>query len=211
MLEQFTEIDNLHQDIFHCEKCSLADSRCFVTVKRGSNESKIFVVGETPREQEDISGIPFVGDSGGLLEKIFYSVGIVSKEVYLTNIVKCRPPENRKPSNEEIKACKPWLFQQLELVKPSILVLMGNTAYTGLVGNSWTNLENGTKETFGITKHRGKWFKSEWCDRTICTFHPTYLLYNWKLEEGSPKHLAWKDWMSIKKVYEDFCIEQEQL
>lgn len=192
-------LDLLHKNIFECEKCGLCESRLNVVVKRGDNSSPLMVVGETPGEKEDNSGIPFIGDSGALLERIFQSVGIESKNTYITNIVKCSPPDNRKPTNEEIKACKPWLLEQIKLVKPQILVLLGATAYTGLIGNKWHD-----KTPFGITKHRGQWFESDYCQNTIATFHPNYCLHNWKLDEGSPKYLVWKDWISIAEKLHDF-------
>lgn len=187
-------LDELHQQIFNCEECALSKERCTVVVKRGSNTSPLMIIGEAPGEQEDLSGIPFIGDSGALLERIFQGVGIDSKNVYITNIVKCRPPNNRKPSSEEIKACKPWLLDQIAKVNPYVLVLLGATAYTGLIGNKWVD-----KTPFGITKHRGQWFESDYCQNTIATFHPSYCLHNWKLDEGSPKYLVWKDWVSISE------------
>ena len=194
-----TSLDKLHSDIFECTLCKLELTRNLVCVKRGDNDSKLFVIGEAPGKAEDDSGIPFVGDSGALLEKMWRSVGIESKKAYVTNIVKCHPPENRKPENDEIKACKPWLINQLTLIKPKVLVLLGATSYTGLIGSKWQDPITEEKSSFGITKHRGIWFKSEWCDLTICTFHPSYLLHNYKLEEGSPKYLVWQDWMKIKE------------
>lgn len=192
-------LDLLHENIFNCTKCHLAENRCFVTVKRGNNDSPILIVGEAPGEQEDTSGIPFIGDSGAILERILLSVGIDSKDVYVTNLVKCRPPDNRKPTSAEINACKHWLVGQILTIKPKILVLLGASAYQGLLGNKWYFDEIEKAVSFGITKHRGIWFESRYCKNTICSFHPAYLLYNYKLDEGSPKYLAWKDWISIKE------------
>ena len=197
ILRDRTKIDLLHKQIFECEKCNLSKTRNLVCVKRGSNSSKIIIVGEAPGQNEDETGIPFIGDSGILLERILLSVKLDSKDIYITNIVKCRPSGNRKPTNEEVKTCKPWLLEQLETIKPQILVLLGATAYTGLFGTRWVD-----KANFGITKHRGVWFESLCCPNTICSFHPSYLLHNWKLEEGSPKYLVWQDFIKIKDKYD---------
>lgn len=187
-------MDELHIKIAFCNKCNLCSHKKGYknTVRRGTDEAPILIIGEAPGQQEEHSGIPFVGESGAMLQNILESVQI-QNEVYITNIVKCRPPDNRKPESEEIKACVEWTHLQIKQLKPKILVLAGKTAYTGLIGNKWVD-----GSAYGITKHRGIWFKYQEID-TISVFHPSYLLRNPKLDMGSPKYLTWKDFISIKE------------
>jgi DNA polymerase len=145
------------------------------------------MIGEAPGQTEDETGLPFVGKSGELLEKILASVKLsTEKDVYICNINKCRPPGNRTPTPEEMEACKPYLLEQIRLVNPAIILLTGATAVKGLL-----------KEKRGITKIRGQWF--EW-EGKLCMpiFHPAYLLRNPSREKGSPKWLMWQDIQAVK-------------
>jgi DNA polymerase len=150
------------------------------------------VVGEAPGQNEDETGLPFVGRAGQLLEKILQSVKInTEKDVYICNVNKCRPPNNRVPTNEEIEACKPYLLEQIRLVNPKIILLTGATAVKGLIGDKR-----------GITKIRGTWM--EWEGR-LCMpiFHPSYLLRNPSREVGSPKWLMWQDIQAVRAKYDE--------
>jgi uracil-DNA glycosylase len=169
-----------------CQRCVLGSTRINPVVGRGAIQAPVMIVGEGPGQNEDEQGLPFVGKSGQLLEKILASVNFsTEREIYICNVVRCRPPDNRVPSPDEIAACKPYLLEQIRLVDPQVILLTGATALKALTGR---------KE--GITKIRGEWI--EWEGR-LCMpiFHPAYLLRNQSKEEGSPKWLMWQD---IKKV-----------
>ena len=141
----------LASDCQACRRCSLGASRLNVVVSRGNPRARLMVIGEGPGAQEDELGQPFVGRSGQLLDLMLESVGIHSnRDAYVCNIVKCRPPENRKPTALEMAACRPWLDQQIALVDPQVILLAGATAVEGLLGIKG-----------GITKLRGQWLHLE--------------------------------------------------
>jgi DNA polymerase len=154
------------------------------------------MIGEAPGQTEDETGLPFVGKSGELLEKILASVKLsTEKDVYICNVNKCRPPGNRTPTPEEMEACKPYLLEQIRLVNPAIILLTGATAVKGLL-----------KEKRGITKIRGQWF--EW-EGKLCMpiFHPAYLLRNPSREKGSPKWLMWQDVQTVSAKLEELGLK----
>jgi DNA polymerase len=171
-----------------CRRCSLGASRLNVVVSRGNPEARLMVIGEGPGAQEDEQGQPFVGRSGQLLDRMLESVGIDSnRDAYVCNIVKCRPPENRKPTALEMAACRPWLEQQIQLVDPAVILLAGATAVEGLLGIKG-----------GISKLRGQW--RQWDGRWLMPiFHPSYLLRNASRERGSPKWLTWHDLQDVQR------------
>jgi DNA polymerase len=151
------------------------------------------VIGEGPGAQEDEQGKPFVGRSGQLLDRMLESVGIDSnRDAYVCNIVKCRPPDNRKPTALEMAACRPWLDQQIQLVDPAVILLAGSTAVEGLLGIKG-----------GITKLRGQWRRGEGSSLEgrwlMPIFHPSYLLRNASKERGSPKWLTWHDLQDVQR------------
>jgi DNA polymerase len=176
-----------------CRRCGLGASRLNVVVSRGNPKAPLMVLGEGPGAQEDEQGKPFVGRSGQLLDRMLESVGIDSnRDAYVCNIVKCRPPENRKPTALEMAACKPWLDQQIQLVNPAVILLAGATAVEGLLGIKG-----------GISKLRGQWRRGEggslegrWL---MPIFHPSYLLRNASKERGSPKWLTWHDLQDVQR------------
>ena len=171
-----------------CRRCGLGEGRANVVVSRGNPKARLMVIGEGPGAQEDAEGLPFVGRSGQLLDQMLASVGIdTNQDAYVCNIVKCRPPENRKPTALEMAACRPWLDQQIALVDPAVILLAGATAMEGLLGIKG-----------GITKLRGQW--RQWDDRWLMPiFHPSYLLRNASRERGSPKWLTWQDLQDVKR------------
>jgi uracil-DNA glycosylase family 4 len=130
-----------------CDRCALANGRTQVVFGVGNPHAKLMFVGEGPGEQEDIQGIPFVGRAGQLLTRLIEGIGLTRDDVYIANVVKCRPPGNRDPLPDEIAACSPWLDRQLKLIQPRVLVTLGNFA---------TKLLLETKD--GITKLRGREF-----------------------------------------------------
>ena len=176
-----------------CRCCSLGLGRTRVVVSRGNPSARLMVIGEGPGAQEDASGLPFVGRAGQLLDQMLESVGIDSnRDAYVCNVVKCRPPDNRKPTAEEMAACRPWLERQIALVNPAVILLAGATAMEGVLGVKG-----------GITKLRGQWrqgsadgLEGRWL---MPIFHPSYLLRNPSRERGSPKWLTWQDLQDVRR------------
>jgi len=186
----YENLDALKAEAIACQKCNLAQTRINVVVERGDRSAMIMIIGEAPGESEDETGLPFVGRSGQLLDKILTSVQFdVDRDVYICNINKCRPPQNRVPTEEEVAACKPYLLEQIRLVNPPIILLTGATAVKAITGDKR-----------GITKIRGQW--SQWEGRWVMPiFHPAYLLRNASREEGSPKWHMWQDIKAVKEKY----------
>lgn len=178
----YDSIVPLAQHCNACHRCDLGATRTHAVVGRGNPQAPIMIIGEGPGQNEDETGLPFVGKAGQLLEKILESVKLdTEQDVYICNVVKCRPPSNRVPTPDEIAACKPYLLEQIRLVDPKIILLTGATAVKGVTGDKR-----------GITKIRGTWM--EWEGR-LCMpiLHPAYLLRNPSRERGSPKWLMWQD------------------
>jgi DNA polymerase len=165
-----------------------------VVIGRGNPHAKLLVIGEAPGVEEDKAGLPFVGKSGQLFKKILTSIDLnIKRDTYITNIIRCRPPDNRTPNANEIKACKPYLIDQIHLIKPKILLLVGATALFGLTG-----------EKRRISQVRGKWLTWEGIP-CMPIFHLAYLLRNPTLEVGSPKWLTWQDLIEVKQKLD--CLE----
>lgn len=189
----YIDLDALGLHCKRCQRCDLASSRTNVVVSRGNPRAPLLIIGEGPGQQEDEQGLPFVGKSGQLLEKILASVRLdTEKDVYICNIVKCRPPGNRVPTADEAAACKGYLLEQIRLVDPKIILLTGATAVKGIIPS----------ERRGITKIRGQWM--EWEGR-LCMpiFHPAYLLRNPSREKGSPKWLMWQDIQAVREKLDE--------
>ena len=178
----------LQKECNTCVKCSLSSTRNNVVFGRGNPHSKLFVIGEGPGQQEDEQGLAFVGRAGKMLDSAFQSVGIdTNKDCYISNIVKCRPPNNRKPLANEVKECMPWLNEQIVLIKPKVIVLAGSTAV-----QSYLNIDE------PISKLRGEWIVRNDI-KYMPIFHPSYLLRNPSKEKGKPKWLTWQDLKKVKK------------
>ena len=188
----YDNLETLKTHCNNCQRCDLAAGRTNVVVSRGSPKAPIMIVGEGPGQQEDEQGLPFVGKSGQLLEKILAAVRFDSeKDVYICNVVKCRPPGNRAPTTDESAACKGYLLEQIRLVDPKIILMTGATALKGLTG-----------EKKGITKIRGQWM--QWEGRLcMAIFHPAYLLRNPSRAKGSPKWLMWQDIQAVRAKLEE--------
>lgn len=185
-------ISHLTDSVKNCKKCALYKSRSMPIVGEGPLDADIIFVGEGPGADEDRIGRPFVGLAGQLLDKIFEASHIPRDKVYITNMVKCRPPKNRTPAIEEVLSCQRFLEAQIALISPKIIVSMGNTPTKWFLG---------TGE--GITRVRGKWFKWRGID-LMPIFHPSYLLRNESRKKNSPKALAWADFQEIKKHWDSF-------
>ncbi len=193
----YGSLEDLKQHCQGCTRCGLAAGRTHVVVERGNPQAKILIIGEGPGEQEDLQGLPFVGRSGQLLDKILASVNLdPNQDVYICNIVKCRPPQNRVPTTEEANACVPYLLEQIRLVDPPIILFTGATSVKSLTG-----------EKRGISKIRGEWIRwqERWC---MPIFHPAYLLRNPSRNPGSPKALMWQDIQTIRRKYDEL-LDQE--
>jgi DNA polymerase len=172
-----------------CVRCKLCESRTNVVFGSGNTNSPLIAfVGEAPGAEEDFHAEPFVGKAGEFLtQAITKGLKLRREDVYITNAVKCRPPENRKPQIDEVLTCKPYLEQQLRLIKPKVIVCLGGTAQSALIGREE-----------GITKLRGQWF--EWQGIPVMlTVHPIYILKN-----PSAKRDFWED---LKMVMEKLGIE----
>lgn len=174
-----------------CTRCALSKGRTKVVFGSGPVPCDLMLIGEAPGADEDAQGLPFVGRAGQLLTKILESGDIDrDKDIYITNVVKCRPPGNRTPLSSETEACNPYLQAQIHHIKPKIILLAGSPA---------------TKVVLNInepmTKIRGKWFKFPKTDINVMPiFHPSYLLRNPSKEKGKPKWLTWQDMQEVKNA-----------
>lgn len=174
------DLDVLNNEVVGCQACRLEGSRTQTVFGEGNPDAKVMFVGEAPGQSEDDTGRPFVGRAGKLLDNMIASMGLKREDVYIANICKCRPPGNRKPQQDEMDACKPFLLDQLRVIKPKVIVALGNTALGGLTGSDG-----------GITKRCGNWETIGFWKIMPC-YHPSALLRN-------PN---WKDpaWHALQKV-----------
>jgi len=181
-------LDDIRNDIGDCVRCRLHEHRTNIVFGEGNPEAELVFVGEGPGADEDRSGRPFVGKAGKLLDKIIEAIGMNRAEVYIANVVKCRPPENRTPERDESATCGPFLFRQLGVIRPKVIVALGGPALQCLTGS---------RE--GITKARGNW--KEWRGIPVMpTYHPAYLL-----RSPDKKKDVWED---MKKV-RDYILRGE--
>jgi len=178
------ELKELEKICKNCTLCDLSKTRTNVVFGEGNPKAKLMFIGEGPGEMEDKTGRPFVGRAGKLLTKIIENVLELTREdVYIANIVKCRPPNNRVPSIEEAESCKPYLLKQIEIINPEILVCLGKTAFMYLLN-----------ENLPISRVRGQIFEYKG-RKVIPTYHPSFLLRN-----PSAKKEAYKDFLLIKSM-----------
>ncbi len=183
-LPETTEtIEDIRQDIGNCTRCPLWEGRTKIVHSTGNRQADLMFVGEAPGADEDAQGEPFVGRSGQLLTKIIESIGMKREDVFIGNINRCRPPGNRAPTLAEAHTCRPFLTREIAVVKPKIIVVLGNTAMKNLLD---------TKE--GITKLRGE-FQDYYGVKVMPTFHPAYLL-----RDPRKKREVWED---MKKVRDE--------
>lgn len=176
------QLEALRTDLIgDCRRCRLCEARQNIVFGVGSPQARVMFVGEGPGADEDAKGEPFVGRAGQLLDKIIVAMGLSRPAVYIANIVKCRPPENRTPLPDESASCSPFLFAQIATIQPEVIVALGRTALEGLTG----------REQEGITKLRGRWFEHQGIP-VIATFHPAYLLRN-----PAAKKPVWDDMQAV--------------
>jgi DNA polymerase len=164
----------------NCQRCKLCFGRKHIVFGMGNSQAHLMLIGEAPGADEDQQGLPFVGRAGQLLTKILAAIDLTRDDVYITNVVKCRPPENRKPEKDEVGSCEPFLWRQLNVIKPKLICALGATAVQALL-----------KTTESISSLRGRFIDFHGY-KLIATFHPAYLLRN-----PNDKGLVWQD---MKKV-----------
>ncbi len=179
-----------------CHACELGQTRTKSVFAGGSPLAKIMVIGEAPGKDEDEQGEPFVGRSGQLLMKLFAEVGLErERDLYIVNTIKCRPPQNRKPTQAEKEACRPFLDAQLAFIQPQIIVLCGATAVSSLL----------PQEKRTITQIRGQWFDHASGAKVMAVFHPSYLLRHHSLDAGTPRSLMRLDLAEIVSALGEKC------
>ena len=179
MYDNWEELEN---SIIDCKKCKLCQNRINIVFGTGNKETNIMFIGEGPGADEDKDGIPFVGKAGQLMNKALEGLGIKREELYIANIVKCRPPSNRVPEDDEAEACLDYLRNQVILIKPKIIVLLGATALKNILGKE-----------YNITTSRGKWIERKGIFY-MPTWHPAALL-----RDENKKIEFWNDLKSVKE------------
>jgi len=178
-------LDKLKKSILSLNNCDLKRQAKNIVFSDGNPNSKIMLIGEAPGANEDEEGLPFVGRAGALLDKMLAAIDLDRKKVYISNIINYRPPDNRRPTDEEIKRYLPFITKHIEIISPKILVLLGSTAMNALIGNEVV-----------ISKMRGKWIEKKFgnCKTSvIITFHPAFLM-----RQPAQKKMAWIDLKMIR-------------
>ena len=183
--DKANNLERLKKSINLIKNCSLKNNATNMVFCDGNPKSRIMLVGEAPGANEDKEGLPFVGRAGALLDKMLAAIDLDRKKVYISNIINYRPPDNRRPTDEEIKRYLPFITKHIEIINPKILVLLGSTAMNALIGNEVV-----------ISKMRGKWIEKKFgsCKTSvIITFHPAFLM-----RQPAQKKMAWIDLKMIR-------------
>jgi DNA polymerase len=183
--DKASNLESLKKSIQNIKNCSLKNNATNMVFSDGNPKSKIMLIGEAPGANEDQEGLPFVGRAGILLDKMLASINLDRKKVYISNIINYRPPDNRRPTDEEIKRYLPFITKHIEIINPKILVLLGSTSMNALIGNEVV-----------ISKMRGKWIEKKFgnCKTSvIITFHPAFLM-----RQPAQKKMAWIDLKLIR-------------
>ena len=178
-------LERLKKSISEVKNCTLKKNAKNLVFSDGNPKSKIMLIGEAPGANEDEEGLPFVGRAGALLDKMLSAIDLDRKKVYISNIINFRPPDNRRPTEEEIERYLPFIIKHIEIINPKILVLLGSTAMNALIGNEVV-----------ISKMRGKWIEKKFgnCKTSvIITFHPAFLM-----RQPAQKKMAWIDLKMIR-------------
>lgn len=179
-LDHLDSLEALRSFVGDCRRCELYRGRTNLVFGEGSRQARLVFVGEGPGREEDMEGRPFVGEAGKLLTRIIKAMGLTRDEVYICNVVKCRPPKNRDPEIDEMETCIPFLKKQLNIISPDVICTLGRVAGRGLLG-----------QDFKISVERGKWRSYEGIP-LMPTYHPAYLLRN-----PSAKRPVWEDVQEI--------------
>jgi len=188
-------LKKIKNEVINCKKCSLSKTRTLPVIGQGDHNAKIMFIGEAPGLNEDKTGVPFCGQSGNILTELLNSIGLQRENVYICNILKCRPPGNRNPQADEIKACVSYLESQIETIKPKIIGALGNYAVSHILKQY--NLDD---QIQGISKIRGKIFEARASFgkiRIIPLYHPAVVVYN-----ANMKDILKKDFKILKKYNE---------
>jgi uracil-DNA glycosylase family 4 len=186
--DRHVRLPELAREVSTCTRCSLSSTRIQTVFSRGNPDAKLCFVGEAPGADEDEQGLPFVGRAGQLLDRMIGAMGLSpEQDVYVCNILKCRPPGNRRPEPEEMATCIPYLHEQLALVDPRVIVALGNTAVGALLDTK-----------MGITKVRGQWKLYKGRTLVMPTYHPSYLLRP-SPQQADAKRQAWEDLQLVMK------------
>ena len=180
----------IRADLGDCTRCKLHSTRHTIVFGDGNPKAQLIFVGEGPGADEDAQGLPFVGRAGKLLTQMIEAMGLQRKDVYICNVVKCRPPENRLPEEDEVKTCSPFLFRQIDVIAPKVIVCLGAVAAKTLL-----------KTNRGISQFRGQWLEYRG-RKLIATYHPAYLLRN-----PNAKGEVWKD---LQKVMAELGLEAKK-
>ena len=191
------ELQRLKQNITNIKNCELKKNSKNIVFSDGNPNSKIMIVGEGPGANEDLEGVPFIGKTGELLDKMLLSINLGRDNVYITNVVNYRPPENRNPTTEEIARYLPYLTKHIEIIDPKILILLGSSALNAVVGDEQK-----------ISEIRGKWINKKIgkCSTSvIVSFHPAFLM-----RQPDQKAMSWIDLKMIKKKMSDLKIKIEK-
>jgi len=191
------ELRVLKQLITNIKNCELKKNSTNIVFSDGNPNAKIMIIGEGPGANEDLEGIPFIGRTGELLDKMLLSINLNRDNVYITNVVNYRPPENRNPSEEEIRRYLPYLTKHIEIIDPVILILLGSAALNSIIGDNQV-----------ISDARGKWINKKIgrCNvSVIASFHPAFLM-----RQPEQKKLSWTDLKMIKKKILDLKINIEK-
>ena len=196
-------LEELARQVAVCTRCDLALNRTNTVFGSGDPYSPLMLVGEGPGENEDATGLPFVGRAGKLLDDILAAVDLTRQDVYLTNIVKCRAAveeggrmKNRQPRTGEIRACNIYLQGQTEAIRPKIILCLGGPAAKTVIDKD-----------FRITKDRGKWYEVDGGVKAMATFHPAYVLRQRGDDLQNTKRLVWKD---VQNVYAEYQKAMEE-
>jgi uracil-DNA glycosylase family 4 len=176
-------LERIREDLGECTRCRLHERRNKIVFGAGNPRAELVFVGEGPGHDEDVQGLPFVGRAGKLLTQMIEAMGLRREDVYICNVVKCRPPENRKPEDDEVATCSPYLYRQLDVIAPKAIVCLGGTAAQALLK---------TKDS--ISRFRGTWFDFR-NTKLLATYHPAYLLRN-----PAAKADVWKDLQKVMAV-----------
>lgn len=186
--ERVARLDSLRSDVAECKRCKLCADRTQTVFGQGSTSPRLVIVGEAPGAEEDRTGEAFVGRAGQLLTKMLGAIGLAREDVFICNVLKCRPPQNRNPRPDEVGACRPYLHEQLEILRPEVVLALGSPAVRELL-----------RTERGITRLRGRFARTPDGWRVMPTYHPAYLL-----RKPEAKREAWHD---LKKVAAELGLE----
>jgi uracil-DNA glycosylase len=179
-------LEKIREDIGDCQRCKLCSTRTNIVFGSGNPKARLVFVGEAPGADEDAQGLPFVGRAGQLLTRIIESIGLTRQDVYICNVIKCRPPNNRFPEKDEITACYPFIVRQLEVISPKVICCLGAAAAQTILK---------TKSSVGWIRGRFQDYRGA---KLIVTYHPAYLLRN-----PDAKRVVWEDMKKIKALLSD--------